>query len=324
MPFTLPRRAFTRSLLGIPALFSTAGLTSKSWKCVHHITPHRTAVHIEGLGKSCRVLQISDSHISILNEQEKEFDQYGQRMHNAFRKVKHFSTGEEGLTTDYFKGLMAFAQAEKVDLIALSGDILNYPSPTGVAFVKEQLQQTGIPHMYTSGNHDWHYEGMEGTADELRDYWCRKSLAPLYPDGIYASSRLVGAVNVVMIDNSTYQVNEEQLAFFRKELDKGYPIVLIVHIPLYTLGMGMCCGHPAWGWDSDRGFEIERRQRWPKSGNLKSTEAFVKEVMTAPGVVGIFAGHWHRFHTVGGSGPVQQLALPAFSGQYRLIDFLPA
>src|SRR5690606_16344252 len=105
-----------------------------------------------------------------------------------------YRTGEEGTTTEYFKQLLHYAKEEKVDLIALSGDIFNYPSQVAVAFVKEQLDQTGLPYMYTAGNHDWHYEGMEGSADELRDYWCKKSLAPLYSSGIYASSQLVGEV----------------------------------------------------------------------------------------------------------------------------------
>lgn len=324
MPFKIHRRSFTKSLIGLPAFLGLDLKAPKTWTSIHHTTLHRTAVLINGLSKPTKILQISDSHISILNEKEKEYDTYGQRMHNAFKSVKHYRTGEEGTTTEYFKQLLHYAKEEKVDLIALSGDIFNYPSQVAVAFVKEQLDQTGLSYMYTAGNHDWHYEGMEGSADELRDYWCKKSLAPLYSSGIYASSQLVGEVNVVMIDNSTYQVSEEQLDFFKKEESKGFPIALIVHIPLYVPGMGMCCGHPNWGWDADRGYEIERRQRWPKSGNRKSTLDFVKAVMDSRSVVGIFAGHWHRLHSVSNYGPAQHLALPAFSGQSRLIDFIPA
>ncbi len=319
------RRKFTQSLAGVPLSLTTVTGNNFSNRPagIHHTTLHHTAIIIPGIRQKVKILQISDSHISILNDSEKEYEQYGQRMHNAFRSVKHFETGETGLPSERFQNLIRYGIREQVDLLALSGDILNYPSKTSVAFVKEQLDQAGLPHMYTAGNHDWHYEGMEGSADELRDYWCKNSLLPLYSGGIYASSGMIGDVNVVMIDNSTYQVNEEQLAFFRNELKKGYPVALIVHIPLYIPGMNMCCGHPDWGWEADRGYEIERRQRWSKSGNLQTTTAFVKEVSESTLIAGVFAGHWHRFHTSSWKGPTQHLALPAFNGQSRMISFSP-
>lgn len=320
------RRQFGKFLLGLPPVLSASpfSASSKGWPSIHHTSLHETTILIPGIRKSSKILQISDAHISILNDSEKQFDQYGQRMHDAFKKVRHYQTGTEGTTTDHFSRLVKLGVEQKVDLLALSGDILNYPSETSAAFVKSQLDQGGLPHMYTAGNHDWHYEGMEGTADELRDFWSKKALSSLYTGNLYYSSGIYGDVNVVMIDNSTYQVNEEQLAFFRKEKQKGYPIALIVHIPLYSKGMRLCCGHPDWGWHADKNYEIERRLRWPKSGNLPSTTAFVQEVSESKEVVGIFAGHWHRFHSVSSpNGPHQHLALPAFSGQYRLIHFVP-
>lgn len=322
----IPRRRFGKSLLALSggSLTSTFATKPGGWPCLHHTTLHDTEVVIPGIEKRSKILQISDSHISIRNEAEADYDRYGQRMHNAFKSVRHFESGADGLTTAHFQNLVAYGANQKVDLLALSGDILNYPSAVGVAFVQSALTAAGIPHLYTAGNHDWHYEGMEGTADELRDYWCNKALQPLYNGGIYASSKQVGDVNVVMIDNSTYQVNEEQLRFFRNEIQKGLPVALIVHIPLYYPGMRMCCGHPDWGWNADRGFETERRLRWSRSGNLPSTTAFVKEVRESDSVVGVFAGHWHRFHSAASAkGPHQHLTLPAFSGQYRMIHFVP-
>jgi hypothetical protein len=320
------RRYFGKSLLGVPALLTSplASPASKEWPSIHHTTLHETIVIVPGITGEVKVLQVSDAHISIQNDEEKSYEIYGTRMHTAFKNVKHYQTGEAGSTTAHFQQLVQLGKDQKVNLLALSGDILNYPSEVSVSFVKDELSRSGLPHMYTAGNHDWHYEGMEGTADELREYWTKKALSPLYTGGVYASSKRLGDINVVMIDNSTYQINEQQLDFFRKEKQKGLPIALIVHIPLYRPGMRMSCGHPDWGWDADRGYEIERRLRWPKTGNSKTTEAFVKEVGESQEVVGVFAGHWHRFHSAASpKGPHQHLALPAFSGQYRMIHFLP-
>ena len=43
-----------------------------------------------------------------------------------------------------------------------------------------KLKDTNIPYIYIAGNHDWHYEGIEGTLESLRDKWIEKRLLPLY------------------------------------------------------------------------------------------------------------------------------------------------
>ncbi len=63
-----------------------------------------------------------------------------------------------------------------------------------------------------------------------------------------------------MIDNSTYQVNDEQVACYKQQIRKPEPVALFVHIPLYINSMRMCCGHPEWGAATDKNFEIERRE----------------------------------------------------------------
>jgi len=279
---------------------------------------------MDELVKPVTILQIADTHISCDNESDKPYEMYSARMNAAFQQPKHYKTGEPTLTTTNFKDLMKLAKEENADMIALVGDIVNYPSATAVEFVRGEITATGIPYMYTAGNHDWHYEGMKGSADELRAAWCEKRLKPLYTsDNFLYSAKKVGGINMVMIDNSTYQVNEEQLSFFRKQLAQPEPVALFVHIPLYLSSMRMCCGHPKWGAAVDQNDVIERREKWPASGNKKSTVDFLKEVMAAPKLAGVFAGHWHQYYTIAQNNVTQHLALPGFNGQFRLIRFQP-
>ena len=49
-----------------------------------------------------------------------------------------------------------------------------------VAHVKQCLDDTAIPYLYISGNHDWHAEGLSGSSDALREEWRSKALLPLY------------------------------------------------------------------------------------------------------------------------------------------------
>ncbi len=69
-----------------------------------------------------------------------------------------------------------------------------------------------------------------------------------------------------------------------------------MHIPLYMPGrpVGFGCAHPEWGANSDKNFEIERREKWRASGHTKVTMDFYDEVFNADNLLTILAGHTHR------------------------------
>ena len=295
-----------------------------AWSCAGNSTAYETVIACDGLPKPVTVLQITDSHITCAGDSDKEYEQYSARMAGAYAHTKHYKTNQPTTPIDSFAELMDSARKEKVDLIVLTGDIINFPSAADVSEVSKMLTASGIPFIYTAGNHDWHYEGMDGAPDELRGEWCKKRLAPLYGgrNELY-SSEILGGINVVNIDNSTYQVNREQLDFYMQQRERPEPIALFMHIPLYMPAMGICCGHPQWGAAADKLYEIERRQRWPESGNLPSTTEFVDRVLETEKLAGIFVGHWHEIRTVTYRGKSQYLTGAACNGQHRMIRFIP-
>lgn len=155
-----------------------------------------------------------------------------------------------------------------------------FPSPESVSFVKTVLDDSKIPYLYSSGNHDWHYEGLPGSSEALRAEWRAKSLTPLYNgrNPSHWSEDTPSGLRFIAIDNSTYQVDAEQLAFFKEHAAGDKPVVLLVHIPLCvdalqeTLlarfdgdhagrGVGLC-GDPRWGTATDNGWETEQRPQW--------------------------------------------------------------
>ena len=139
----------------------------------HRVSGNSVWISVEGLGQPLKVLHVTDSHISGDGETEAPFDDYSARMHDAYSQYDRKGA---------FQRAMDLAVAERVDLIALTGDQVNYPSTSSVEFVRSQIERTGIPHLYTSGNHDWHYEGMPGSLDALRAVWRAERLKPLYAD----------------------------------------------------------------------------------------------------------------------------------------------
>ena len=286
-----------------------------------------TSIYIETMQAPFKVLHISDAHISLNSYDDQKYYEYSNRMYNAYVRTKHYKNGN--LTTPFncFTELLKMAENKQFDLLVLTGDIINYPSKDDVAAITDALGKCGVPYKYIAGNHDWHYEGMSESLEELRSIWIEKSLLPLYQGANPLYSNLVaGGVNHVFIDNSIYQILPEQLEFFKAQLAGKNPVALYVHIPIYAPGIKSIwyCGNPDWNAENDTIYTIERREQWPVEGNSKTTLNFIETIYTAGNLAGVFSGHMHHYTHIKYKGMNQYLALPAYDGRYRSIEFLPS
>jgi UDP-2,3-diacylglucosamine pyrophosphatase LpxH len=279
----------------------------------------RVDIDVGGGCTPIKVLHVSDSHVSVPGDDDEKFSPFCKRMHNAYTQYDRLGA---------FLAAMDLAREEAVDLIALTGDQVNYPGSRAVDRLVDALKSTGRPWVFTAGNHDWHYEGMPGSSVSLRERW-RAELAPLYAGlDTHCASVTCGDVRFVMVDNSNFQVDARQLAFFRTEVQSGVPITLLVHIPLTNPTLRAfregrpVCGDPEWGEATDTNWETERRERWPATGNLASTEAFVSEVRSAPDLVAVMCGHIHTSRIDAFENRANQYVVePGFAGGYRLFTF---
>ncbi|CAD7945046.1 unnamed protein product [Amoebophrya sp. A120] len=148
----------------------------------------------------------------------------------------------------------------------------------------------------------------------------------------------LGPFLIVAIDNSDLQVREEARQAVVAQLQRNRPTLLLMHYGLHAnpdlvqnpsgaqqRTQFILCGDRKFGWAHDTGYNVEKRERWPKSGNLPSTERFAREILAdylspkGP-VVGILSGHEH-VHRVDELSPhaKQYVALPAFQGGYRKV-----
>jgi DNA repair exonuclease SbcCD nuclease subunit len=64
------------------------------------------------------------------------------------------------------------------DMVALTGDIIHFPSQACLDHATASVNLLDMPVLYTSGDHDWHFPGGEGRA-ALKDT-CRPLLKPLH------------------------------------------------------------------------------------------------------------------------------------------------
>lgn len=266
------------------------------------------------LTRPYRLLLAGDWHSAHDDERGEPFRQYSGRMARYHRPM-------EGVLAP----LICEAAGEGADALLLAGDMISFPTEKGVEILLDIMQNAPVPAYFIAGNHDWHYEGLPGSDDFLRREWIRERLLSLYQgrDPMMYAIRLDG-LKILMMDNSTSRILPEQLAWFREELSEDMPAVLCVHIPLYIPGMGQgvtsCIGHPDWGWESDPYFEIERRERWPRSGVSETTRAFLETAWASENLLGILSGHVHRFAGMGYRGKCQ---ITAAAGQIHTVDLLP-
>ncbi len=269
----------------------------KSIRGAFSMDKNRVSIFTNAQIKPTRIFHIADTHLSIDDERGVPFQEFSKRMAAAYKSNIHFQTGEELTTKESFEMTLNLAKEQNADFLALTGDIFSFPSEAAVEWAFGKLKETGIPFAYVAGNHDWHYEGMKGSSQQLREIWANKRLKPLYQgnQALFAEYNLNG-IRFVCIDNSTYEILPEQLEFFKNQAKSDVPIILLMHIPLYMPGrpVGFGCGHPEWGANSDKNFEIERREKWRAGGHTKVTMDFYNEVFNSSNLLAIFTGHTHR------------------------------
>lgn len=287
---------------------------------------NRVKIYSPDFTKPVKVLLVSDTHLWMDDQRGVPFTQYSGRMAKAYNQTKHFQTGQPTNPNESFEKITRLAQDSKVDLLALPGDLFSFPSEAAIDWVTQKLSEAGVPYQYAAGNHDWHYEGMEGSLVNLRSQWADQRLKPLYQGGHpLMTVKEISGIRFVTLDNSIYEILPEQLTFFREQVKTGKPLVLFVHIPLYAPGrsVGFGCGHPQWGWEADRNFELERRPRWPKAGHTETTMTFHNEVFSAANVLGVFSGHTHKQSLDVINGIPLFVTDANATGAFMDIEFLP-
>lgn len=297
-----------------------------------------------------RILHITDTHISLA--EAPELHRTGtRRMHADFRMGldRHIEPGARRRPVETFQRLLQLVRHVAPDAIVLTGDIVNFPHNATVQFVARAFNSlcgAGNPHvpiLYTAGNHDWLVEGLARSRGDQQAQFRRDILRPLYHLGCGGrrgaprgrSSEDYGVIElgsragpsqpqllILALDNSMHEINSNQATFVWRELARGLPTLLAVHVPFMLPGATpkdnkhVLCGDPRFGFEGDTSWHIEKRERWPHGGASASTLHFVEDVIrrfAAPRgpLLGILGGHEHvhRADVVGKTRTVPPLRM---------------
>jgi len=285
---------------------------------------NKVTFYLKGLNAPVRIIQITDTHLWKDDSRGEPYREFSKRMAGAYNVTKHFRTGAETNPEKSFIEALDYAKDSKADIVTLTGDIFSFPSEAAIEWAYNEIQSRSLPYAYISGNHDWHYEGMKGSSQELRNTWTKQRLARMYQGNypLMASYNIKG-IKILMIDNSVYDLLPEQLAFLERHEKEKVPYILMMHIPMYVPGKGYGVGDPSWGASKDKGYETEKRERWRESGHLKSTFDFHKKLFSSEYLLGVFAGHTHNRYLDVIDGLPQFVTAANATGAFTEINLVP-
>ena len=265
-----------------------------------------------GLEAPVRVLHISDVHLTLAD------------MRDGERKVK-LAEARRGCFP-YAETVLQEAgkQAKEQNLTILTtGDLIDFVSLANLEAVKAFTD--GHDCFTAAGNHD--FSLFVGEAWEDADYRNQslEKVQACYRNDIRMSSRIIGGVNFIALDNGYYLFEAEQLEFLKQEAEKGLPMVLMFHTPLYDrelydfeLARAPGCAYLTGVPEELMAHYEEYRYKQQKADAV--TLETMDYIANQPLVKAILTGHLHINHEAMFAGRIPQL----FSGNnsVRLIEFI--
>ena len=176
-----------------------------------------------GLKKAHHFIQISDTHIcacddlcteeeiAFVHKREKDWmpvkEKYARSYGDPFEDENNIPMQKA------FVKLMDFVCEEKPEALFMTGDILDNMHPAGERLIKSELKRYGGKYLCVPGNHE----------DETLDgVW--GGVQTLEFDGF----------TVAALDNRKKTVTDKTLADLKAVIEKGTPLIVIMHVPIAT------------------------------------------------------------------------------------------
>lgn len=266
-----------------------------------------------GLASPVRILQVSDCHLSGFCEEDSE-----RAKARSKKKTEAFQRDAGGVPQEQ-QLQDALLLAEDCDALVFTGDIADSPSRANLELLESMLE--GRRYLYTFGNHDYYsYDSDRGTAED-RDRFLDEFLRFLPCDPTMDSLQ-VGGVDLVALDDSLAQFSLLQLEFLKTEIARGLPILLFLHLPIYSPSFAeeayrrwdsaMCVGAP-------REVLAAHGETDPNMPADETTQAVLELIRETPQIRAIFASHLHFADETAVLGKPQFVNEPCCLGSVREI-----
>lgn len=277
-----------------------------------------------GIEKPFSALHLSDSHLTFADTRDDE-----RKWKLAAGRQRIFLRAEH-----YLNEAITFANRHEMPILH-TGDLIDFVSEANLDMVAAHFQQADW--FVAAGNHEYSQyvgEALEDAAYRAASY---DKVQAAYPNDLTCASRVINGLNLVSLDNGYYQVTEQQHQFVMEQVEKGLPIVLMVHVPFYApqqceLGLkqtkGLCAylaGVPleiTSKYDPNFKGTEQWRNRGVQQRATKATLDFVAWLKEQPLLKGILAGHCHYYFQEQFSPTCVQYTVAAgYTGQAQVVQF---
>ena len=148
----------------------------------------------------------------------------------------------------------------------------------------------------------------------------------MFPGSRAFSRHQQGELQLLLVDNANYQIDEEQLAFLSQHMSSEQPTVLLSHIPisLPTLRPAVVANLDRPLVLADPDWSEEGRAKVGNIPDTKATLEFVRIVQQSKHLAASICGHVHLPHADAlNSRAVQYVGGPVFDGYSRVFEFQP-
>lgn len=241
-----------------------------------------------GAEKPFKALHISDTHITFADERETE-----RKQELAKNRARYFRR-----SVSCFNAAVNYAKENDAVLLH-TGDFIDFVSEKNFEFVSENYANLGCEHFNSAGNHEYsHYLG-EAKEDEAYKMNSFDRVQKAFPNDMKFCSKIINGVNFVAFDDVYYYVDEDCIDKFKKEVEKGLPIVTMCHVPFYTPELfKFMLNDQKEAWSYTVGVPEDvikeyKQERYTAQIANKTTAEFIEYLRSQPLVKALLCGHLH-------------------------------
>ncbi len=238
-----------------------------------------------GIEKPFSVLHITDTHLTLADERDDK------RKMSLSRSRRFYPEGSVKLSE-----VSAYARENKFPIIH-TGDLIDFVSEANLDAAKSFIDQNDV--LFIAGNHEFSLYVGEAFEDEAYRNISLSHVNSFFHDDIRFNSRIINGVNFVGIDNGYYLFDEIHLDMLKAEAEKGLPIVLFLHTPLYEKSLfdyaledsNGVAGYVVDAPEADLSSYSQERYIQQKAD--ETTKRAVEYIKNLKSIKAIFAGHMH-------------------------------
>ena len=192
-------------------------------KCIADGLVIKNTVINAGLKSPVKLARITDSHLVYVNGADNAIAR-----EQAAIRYQYYTDADKTL-----ERCVNYANALDVDLVAFTGDIWDFFSMGNLVKFKKATSVLD-DFIYCLGNHEdiRKVGGNLSTGDDLT--LMHNAISQYVKNDLSFASKEVGEITVVAMDNSRYTFSASQVEKMKLEIAKGRPIIIMMHIPLYT------------------------------------------------------------------------------------------